>query len=67
VVLTGKAVAALQEAGYLPLSWLQGWPRVELLGLYPTVEGVAAQALVVLVLVAGFALSGRAARRVATA
>ena len=67
VVLMGKAVAALQEAGYLPLSWLQGWPRVELLGLYPTVEGVAAQALVVLVLRAGFALSGRAARRVAMA
>src|SRR5690606_2249592 len=67
VVLMGKAVAALQEAGYLPLSWLQGWPRVELLGLYPTLEGVAAQALVVLVLVTGFALSGRAARRVATA
>ncbi len=67
VVLTGKAVAALQEAGYLSLNWLQGWPRMELLGLYPTLQGVAAQGLVVLVLVAGFALSGRAARRAVTA
>jgi high-affinity iron transporter len=62
VVLMGKAVSALQEAGYLPVSWLDGWPRVELLGLYPTLEGVGAQVLVALVLAAGFALSGRSAR-----
>jgi len=65
VVLMGKAVAALQEAGYLPVHWLTGWPRVELVGLYPTAEGVAAQVLVALVLVAGFAWSNRAARRLA--
>ena len=67
VVLIGKAVSALQEAGYLPVSWLEGWPRVELLGLYPTMEGVGAQVLVALVLVAGFMLSNRAARRVSPA
>ena len=67
VVLMGKAVAALQEAGYLQVHWLGGWPRVELIGLYPTAEGVAAQVLVTLVLVGGFAWSNRAARRLATA
>ncbi|MDH7451825.1 FTR1 family protein [Luteimonas composti] len=67
VVLIGKAVSALQEAGYLPVSWLDGWPRVELLGLYPTLEGVAAQLLVAAIVVAGFALAGRSARKLAQA
>ncbi|MGJ4730711.1 FTR1 family protein [Luteimonas sp. SDU101] len=67
VVLMGKAVSALQEAGYLPVSWLEGWPRVELLGLYPTLQGVAAQVLVALMLAIGFALSSRSARREAAA
>src|SRR5690606_20111347 len=67
VVLAGKAVSALQEAGRLPVAWLDGWPRIELLGLYPTVQGVAAQLAVVLVLVAGFALTRRSARAAAVA
>jgi len=65
VVLIGKAVSALQEAGYLPITWIDGGPRVELLGLYPTVEGIAAQVAVALVLVVGFALSNRSARAAA--
>lgn len=59
VVLTGKAVSALQEAGYLPITWFEGGLRVELLGLYPTLEGIAAQIGVALTLVIGFVLSGR--------
>ncbi|HRN61301.1 MAG TPA: cytochrome c/FTR1 family iron permease, partial [Luteimonas sp.] len=62
VVLIGKSVSALQEAGYVPVTWLDGWPRLELLGLHPTLQGVAAQVVVALVLVAGFALSNRSAR-----
>ncbi|TWT23443.1 c-type cytochrome [Luteimonas marina] len=66
VVLIGKAVSALQEAGYLPITWIDGGPRVELLGLYPTVEGIAAQIVIALVLVVGFVLSNRSARAAAT-
>jgi high-affinity iron transporter len=54
VVLVGKGVAALQEAGWLdvhPLAWI---PRIEILGLYPTVEGVAVQLLTIAILVVGF-------------
>jgi high-affinity iron transporter len=54
VVLVGKGVAALQEAGWLdvhPLAWI---PRIEILGLYPTVEGVAVQLLTIVILVIGF-------------
>lgn len=62
VVLIGKAVSALQEAGYLPITWIDGGPRVELLGLYPTTQGILAQVGIALVLVVGFALSNRSAR-----
>ncbi len=59
VVLTGKAVSALQEAGYLPITWFEGGWRVELLGLYPTLQGIAAQVGMALLLVIGFFLAGR--------
>lgn len=65
VVLAGKAVSALQEAGYVPVAWLDGWPRAELLGVSPTLQGVAVQGAVVVVLVAGFWWSNRTARAAA--
>ena len=61
VVLAGKGVSALQEAGLLDLHPLHGLPRIELLGLFPTVEGVAAQALTLAILVGGFWWSRRGA------
>lgn len=65
VVLIGKAVSALQEAGYLSVGWLEHGPRIELLGIYPTIEGVVAQVGIALVLVAGFLYSRRSARSTA--
>ena len=59
VVLAGKGVAALQEAGLLDLHPL-ALPRIELLGFFPTIEGVAAQALTLAILVGGFWWSRRA-------
>ena len=53
VVLAGKGVAALQEAGWLPLTPVP-FPRVDLLGISPTLETLGAQALVVVVLAVGF-------------
>jgi high-affinity iron transporter len=67
VVLAGKGVAALQEAGLLgvtPVSWA---PRFSLLGLYPTVEGLTAQALTLAALIVGFGRNRRPANRLATA
>lgn len=46
-VLVGNGVHALQEAGVLSLSEL-AWPDLPLVGLYPSVETLSAQALVVL-------------------
>ena len=61
VVLAGKGVAALQEAGWLPLSPFEG-PRIDLLGIHPTVQGIAVQLMVLAVLLAGFAWNARNAR-----
>src|SRR5690606_40920973 len=58
VVLAGKGVAALQEAGWVPAS-LVAFPRIELLGVHPTLQGLLVQAAVLVVLVAGFWWSGR--------
>ena len=44
VVLAGKGVAALQEAGMIGVTPLAGVPRVPILGLYPTLEALVAQA-----------------------
>jgi high-affinity iron transporter len=66
VVLAGKGVAALQEAGWVPVSLLQ-LPRVDLLGVYPTLQGIGAQVVVLAVLLAGFAWNARGARAAAAA
>jgi high-affinity iron transporter len=42
IVLAGQGVAALQEAGWIPVTWVRG-VRVEWLGIHPTVEGLALQ------------------------
>ncbi len=61
VVLAGKGASALQEAGMLDIRPLVGLPRIELLGLYPTWEGLLSQALTLMVLLGGFWLNGRRA------
>lgn len=67
VVLIGKGVSALQEAGYLPVNPLGGFPRIEILGLYPTTEGIAAQAVMIALLALGFGLNRRTANKGAKA
>jgi len=61
VVLAGKGVAALQEAGWVSMTMVAA-PRVDLLGIHPTLEGLLAQLVVLVVLVAGFAWNARTAR-----
>lgn len=58
VVLAGKGVAALQEAGWMSLSPV-AFPRIDLLGISPTVETLVAQALVIAVLAIGFLANRR--------
>lgn len=64
IVLTGKGVSALQEAGWAPVT-VAPVPHIEVLGVYPTWQSSLAQLMVLLVLVAGFAINslrGRSAQ-----
>ena len=53
VVLAGKGVAALQEAGMIGVSPLEVMPRIPVLGIFPSWQPVLAQVLVLAVLVWG--------------
>jgi high-affinity iron transporter len=67
VVLAGKGVAALQEAGLISIQPLTALPRISLIGLFPTLQGVVAQGATMLALVLGFAWNRVSARRLAAA
>jgi len=63
IVLTGKGVAALQEAGWVAVS-IAPVPHIELLGIYPTWQTTLAQLAVVILLIVGYMFNtvrGRAA------
>jgi high-affinity iron transporter len=62
VVLTGKGIAALQEAGWIGAHAIRA-PRLELLGVYPSSVGLAAQLLVLLALLAFFTRDAWQGRR----
>jgi high-affinity iron transporter len=49
-VFAGKGVAELQEGGYLPTTIVPGAPRVPALGVYPTVESLVVQGLLLALL-----------------
>jgi high-affinity iron transporter len=58
VVLIGKGVAALQEAGMVDVTPFSA-PRIDLLGVYPSQQTLIAQIVVMLVIASGFALNIR--------
>ncbi len=62
VVLAGKGVAGLQEAGVMDVHPLAALPRVEILGLFPTWEGLVAQLLALTAVVIGFWWADRKGR-----
>lgn len=62
VVLAGKGIAALQEAGKLPIGPLD-LPTVPSLGVYPTWQGVLTQIALVVLILGAFAYSRRGARQ----
>jgi high-affinity iron transporter len=54
VVFVGKGIAALQEAGTLPADPVN-FPSIPALGLYPNLQGLVLQALLVLIICGAFA------------
>jgi len=59
VVLAGKGVAALQEAGLINIAPLADVPRLSMLGVFPTWQSVLAQLLMAVAIAVGFAWNGR--------
>ncbi len=59
VVLIGKGVTALQEAGYLPIHPLADFPRIAILGLFPSREGIIAPLAMIFFLAIGFGYNNR--------
>jgi high-affinity iron transporter len=53
-VFAGKGIAELQAGGAVGTTILPGWPRLPVFGIYPTLESLAAQGI--LVVLAAFAL-----------
>ncbi len=59
LIFAGKGVAALQEAGYIPVSPVN-FPRIDLLGIYPNLQGLALQlGLLLLALFLWYGLPGK--------
>lgn len=56
VILIGKGVAGLQEAGWVGVHPVWA-PRIDVLGIFPTLETVSAQLIVLLLALGGFALN----------
>ena len=63
VVLAGKGVAALQEAGLIDVQPLGFVPRIDLLGLTSTVQSVLAQLVMLAAVLFGFWYNRRVARK----
>lgn len=66
VVLVGKGIAALQEAGWVAQA-LVALPRIEWLGVYPSWQSLSAQVLVALAAIVGFAINTHSGRALARA
>jgi high-affinity iron transporter len=59
LILTGKGIHSLQEAGILPVSTARIVFRADLLGIYPTLQTIVAQAAVLLLIAAVCAVEKR--------
>jgi high-affinity iron transporter len=58
VVLAGKGVAGLQEAGWMHSNPV-AIPRIAVLGIFPSMQTLVAQAITLLAVVIGFRLNTR--------
>ncbi len=67
VVFAGQGVHELQEAGLIATTPVAGVPALPLLGLYPSLQSLVAQAIFIVLLAYATVISWRRARRAAVA
>jgi len=65
-VFAGKGVAELQEGGVVGLTVVEGVPRIPVLGIYPTVESLAVQGLLLILAVVALVWAMKPAPRQAS-
>ena len=65
-VFAGKGVAELQEGGVVGLTVVEGVPRIPVLGVYPTVESLALQGLLLILAIVALAWAMKPASRQAS-
>jgi high-affinity iron transporter len=61
IILAGKGVSALQEAGIIDIAPIAGSLRISMLGIFPTFQSMAAQFLMLAAVIAGFFFNRRRA------
>ncbi|HVO26961.1 MAG TPA: FTR1 family protein [Candidatus Margulisiibacteriota bacterium] len=66
-IFAGQGVHELQDAGIVAVTPLNGVPTIEVLGIYPTAQSLALQAVLVVLLVYATAVTLQASRRGAAA
>jgi len=65
-VFAGKGVAELQEGGLVGLTVVESVPRIPVVGIYPTVESLALQALLLILAVVALMWAMKPASRQAS-
>ncbi len=58
IVFVGQGIAALQEAGALSAHLVDGAPRIPWVGVFPTLQGIGAQAILLVLGLAAIPMSG---------
>lgn len=61
IVLAGKGVSALQEAGIVDIAPLESGVRISMLGIFPTWQSMGAQLVMLAAVIAGFYFNRRRA------
>ncbi|HUY28649.1 MAG TPA: FTR1 family protein [Candidatus Binataceae bacterium] len=56
VIFIGQGVASWQEAGMVGATFIEHFPQIPALGIYPTVQSIAAQAILVVVAMLSYLL-----------
>jgi len=59
VILMGKGIHSLQESGWVSVNSLPEWIRVEWLGIYPSVETISGQLIIILIVAITYTLHNK--------
>lgn len=59
IILLGKGIRSLQESGMVPVTTLPEFLHADILGIYPTLQSIGAQILLIIIVVVSYYLNQR--------